>query len=249
MLTTFDSNDGKVRSNLINVKILIYAKIAAFLFEHLQRNRLMAKSAKRARDTYHVGNLAPQLLTAARTLLEEVGPTKLSLRAASERVGVSATAAYHHFQNRNELISQLAAQGFAELAKVLKRASNTGSGLDKIRAASLAYLHFARSNPALYQLMFGPEFTDESMIPALQRERLTAFGELKHVVADTLGQDPDSADVRKASVAAWSYTHGLTSLVIHGLLPGAAENSDERFVDRTLEGFAALAASCSPPLE
>ncbi|WVM90740.1 helix-turn-helix domain-containing protein [Halopseudomonas pachastrellae] len=67
----------------------------------------MAKPAKRARDTYHVGNLAPQLLAAARALLEEVGPTKLSLRAVSERVGVSATAAYHHFQNRNELIVSL----------------------------------------------------------------------------------------------------------------------------------------------
>ena len=97
--------------------------------------------------------------------------------------------------------------------------------------------------------MFGPEFTEQTMIPALQRERLAAFGELKRMVADTLGQDLDSAEVRKASVAAWSYTHGLTSLVIHGLLPGAAEYSDERFVDRTLQGFAALAASCSPPAQ
>ena len=131
----------------------------------------MAKPAKRARDTYHVGNLAPQLLAAARALLEEVGPTKLSLRAVSERVGVSATAAYHHFQNRNELIGQLAAQGFAELARALQRAYSNGSGLNKLRAGSLAYLHFARSNPALYQLMFGPEFTEQTMIPALQRER------------------------------------------------------------------------------
>ncbi|GGE54946.1 TetR family transcriptional regulator [Halopseudomonas oceani] len=209
----------------------------------------MAKPAKRSRDAYHVGNLAPQLLAAARTLLEEVGPTKLSLRAVSERVGVSATAAYHHFQNRNELISHLAAQGFAELAAALQRAYSSGSGLDKVRGGSLAYLHFARSNPALYQLMFGPEFTDETLIPALQRERLAAFGELKRMVAETLGQALDSSDVRKASVAAWSYIHGLTSLVIHGLLPGAAGNSDEHFVDRTLEGFAALAISCSPPIK
>ena len=209
----------------------------------------MAKPAKRARDTYHVGNLAPQLLAAARALLEEVGPTKLSLRAVSERVGVSATAAYHHFQNRNELVGQLAAQGFSELAGALQRAYSNGSGLDKLRAGSLAYLHFARSNPALYQLMFGPEFTEQTVIPALQRERLAAFGELKRMVADTLGQELDSSEVRKASVAAWSYTHGLTSLVIHGLLPGAAEYSDERFVDRTLQGFAALAASCSQPAQ
>ena len=209
----------------------------------------MAKPAKRARDAYHVGNLAPQLLAAARTLLEEVGPTKLSLRAVSERVGVSATAAYHHFQNRNELISHLAAQGFAELAAALQRAYSSGSGLDKVRGGSLAYLHFARSNPALYQLMFGPEFTDDPLIPALQRERLAAFGELKRMVAEPLGQALDSSDVRKASVAAWSYIHGLTSLVIHGLLPGAAGNSDEHFVDRTLEGFTALAISCSPPIK
>ncbi|MDL2199332.1 TetR/AcrR family transcriptional regulator [Halopseudomonas aestusnigri] len=209
----------------------------------------MAKPANRSRDAYHVGNLAPQLLAAARTLLEEVGPTKLSLRAVSERVGVSATAAYHHFQNRNELISHLAAQGFAELAAALQRACSNGSGLDRVRAGSLAYLHFARSNPALYQLMFGPEFTDEALIPALQRERLAAFGELKRMVAETLGQALDSSDVRKASVAAWSYIHGLTSLVIHGLLPGAADNSDEHFVDRTLEGFTALAISCTTPIK
>ena len=66
----------------------------------------MSKTPQRARDTYHVGNLAPQLLQAAREMLEEVGPTKLSLRAVSERVGVSSTAAYHHYANRAELVGQ-----------------------------------------------------------------------------------------------------------------------------------------------
>ncbi|WVM90739.1 hypothetical protein UMZ34_12545 [Halopseudomonas pachastrellae] len=47
-------------------------------------------------------------------------------------------------------------------------------------------------------------YTEQTVIPALQRERLAAFGELKRMVADTLGQELDSSEVRKASVAAWS---------------------------------------------
>ncbi|MEN0106875.1 MAG: helix-turn-helix domain-containing protein, partial [Pseudomonas sp.] len=111
----------------------------------------MSKTPQRARDSYHVGNLAPQLLDAAREMLEEVGPTKLSLRAVSERVGVSSTAAYHHYANRAELIGQLAAQGFRELGIALRATDTDNSGLDKLRDASLAYFSFARANPALYQ--------------------------------------------------------------------------------------------------
>ncbi|MCP5581280.1 TetR/AcrR family transcriptional regulator, partial [Klebsiella pneumoniae] len=72
----------------------------------------MSKTTERSRNTYHVGNLAPQLMLVAREMLEQVGPAKLSIRAISEKVGVSATATYHHYTNRIDLLSHLAAQGF-----------------------------------------------------------------------------------------------------------------------------------------
>ncbi|WP_273820984.1 MULTISPECIES: TetR/AcrR family transcriptional regulator [Pseudomonas] len=200
----------------------------------------MTKTSARSRDTYHVGNLAPQLLDAARQMLEQVGPTKLSLRAVSERVGVSSTAAYHHYANRAELIGHLAAQGFRELGKVLVIRDAHSDGVRKLRNASLAYFSFARGNPALYQLMFGPEFANGEMIPELKIAREEAFGELKRIIAEILGLDVQHAEVRRAALAGWSYTHGLASLVIHNVLHFPAGTTDERFVDSTLQGFAQL---------
>ncbi|MGH8351967.1 MAG: TetR/AcrR family transcriptional regulator [Pseudomonas sp.] len=200
----------------------------------------MTKTKVRARDTYHVGNLAPQLLSAAREMLEEVGPTKLSLRAVSERVGVSATAAYHHYSNRAELIGQLAAQGFRELAKVIATRDSAATEEQKLREASLAYFSFARSNPGLYQLMFGPEFASGEMIPEHRVAREEAFGEFKRIIAEILALEVEAAEVRAAALAGWSYTHGLASLVIQGVLQFPANTSDERFVERTLQGFEQL---------
>lgn len=200
----------------------------------------MTKTNLRTRDTYHVGNLAPLLLSAAREMLGEVGPNKLSLRAVSERVGVSSTAAYHHYANRAELLGHLAAQGFRELAKVLAARDCAAMGEQKLREACLAYFSFARSNPALYQLMFGPEFVSGEMIPELRVARDDAFGENKRIIAEILRLDVESREVRGAALAGWSHMHGLASLVIHGVMQFPAGTSDERFVDTALQGFAHL---------
>lgn len=185
------------------------------------------------RGTYHVGNLAPQLLSAARDMLTEVGLAKLSLRAVTERVGVSSTAAYHHYANRAELVAHLAIQGFNELAQAMAERDPQAPDEEKLRQATLAYVRFARNNPAMYQLMFGAELSGSAEIPELRQAREASFGELKKIIAELLGKDVQSAEVRAAALAGWSYTHGLASLVIHNVLPAG----EERYVDRTLQGF------------
>lgn len=64
-----------------------------------------------------------------------------------------------------------------------------------------------------------------------------AFGELKRIVSEILKQDIETTAVRRAALAGWSYTHGLASLIIHGVLQFPATTTDERFVDNTLQGF------------
>jgi AcrR family transcriptional regulator len=189
--------------------------------------------APRTRGTYHVGNLAPLLLSAAREMLGEVGLAKLSLRAVTERIGVSATAAYHHYANRAELVAHLAVQGFNELAQAMAERDPQAPDNEKLRQATLAYVRFARANPALYQLMFGAELATADAIPELKQARDASFGELKKIIGELLGKSVQSAEVRSAALAGWSYTHGLASLVIHGALPAG----DERYVERTLQGL------------
>lgn len=204
----------------------------------------MAKASSRTRDSYHVGNLAEQLIDAARVMLEEVGPHKLSIRAVSDRVGVSCTAAYHHFANRSDLVSHLATQGFKELAVALRhREGGKHDAKQLLRVGVLAYFGFARRHPALYQLMFGPECSEADMSESLRSARDEAFHELKVILAETLGKPIDSYEVHSAALASWSYTHGLSALVIHGVMQMPAGKHDTRFVDRSLQGFELLFSS------
>ena len=71
------------------------------------------------RSTYHHGNLGPALIAAARELLDADGPGAVSLREAARRVGVSATATYRHFQDKDHLLAAVAAEGYWEFAERL----------------------------------------------------------------------------------------------------------------------------------
>ncbi|MBR7837056.1 helix-turn-helix transcriptional regulator, partial [Actinospica durhamensis] len=76
-----------------------------------------------ANGPYHHGDLRAACLQAARDLLEEEdGSAGLSLRAVARRAGVSATAPYRHFADREALVSAVAAQGYRELAGFLAAA-------------------------------------------------------------------------------------------------------------------------------
>lgn len=200
----------------------------------------MSAQQPNSRQHYHVGNLAEQLLSSARSMLEEVGVAKLSMRALCSVLGVTATAAYHHFTNRAELLAQLATQGYLELAEELNEKAVALPVEEKIRGFCLIYLNFGRRNPALYQLMFGPELEFEQMPEHLLNARQQAFSRLELMVADLLKQTPDSPDVRSAALASWSYIHGLTSLLLHEVLQRPNDISDQRIIERTLTGFELL---------
>lgn len=196
----------------------------------------MSENVTRKRSTYHVGNLGPQLLEEARRMLAEVGPSKLSIRAVSDRIGVSATATYHHFSSKNTLLCHLAEQGFRELHHSLRQRPATAESQDLLRIGCLAYFTFAINNPQLYQLMFGPNINDSDMPPECQEAREGAFCELKQIISEVLKQPIDSKEVFSSALASWSFTHGLASLVIHKVLHFTPENP-EVLVTRAMRGL------------
>ncbi len=68
--------------------------------------------------TYHHGDLRAACIRAARELLEEDGSAGLSLRAVARRAGVSATAPYRHFADREALVSAVAAEGVQRAGRI-----------------------------------------------------------------------------------------------------------------------------------
>ncbi len=195
----------------------------------------MTASAKR--KNYHVGNLEPQLIEQAKKMLEEVGPDKLSIRAVAERVGVSATAVYHHFANKDELMSQVAADGFNALEQTLLACHQHVERQNKMRVISRQYMLFAFEHPAMYQLMFGSQLAHSEMNPALSTARKNAYAVVEQCVAEVLDKDAGSKEVRSASLAAWSFAHGLASLMIHNVFELPEHISKDAVIEKALLGF------------
>jgi AcrR family transcriptional regulator len=158
-------------------------------------------------------NLPHALRAAARAILEEAGPDIVGLRETARRVGVSATAAYRHFTNKEDLLASVAAEGFRELAAAME----TGvAESDPLRAVGLAYVEFALQKRGLFRLMFGPVLVQRAKYPELDEAARAVFGVLQRVAVTP---DDQLREDNSEGMAAWGLVHGLSSLFIDGLLP------------------------------
>jgi AcrR family transcriptional regulator len=162
---------------------------------------------------FHHGNLPNALRAAARAILDEAGQDAVGLREAARRIGVSATAVYRHFSNKEELLASVAAEGFRELAAAME-AVETGS--DRLRGVSLAYVEFALQKRGLFRLMFGPILVERAKYPELNAAAGAVFDVLQRIAVSAEEQPRED---NSAGMAAWGLVHGLSSLLIDGLVP------------------------------
>ncbi|NWG45710.1 MAG: TetR/AcrR family transcriptional regulator [Alphaproteobacteria bacterium] len=118
---------------------------------------------------YHHGNLRAALIEAAAIILETEGLSALSLRAAARRAGVSQTAPYRHFADREALLVAVAMEGFHMLAEDLDTASLPIAGSDRETVVQIgaAYARFATAHPGRFQLMFGRDIANRRAYPDL----------------------------------------------------------------------------------
>ena len=107
--------------------------------------------------SYHHGDLRTSLLVAATAMLKEDGIEGLSLRKLADKVGVSRTAPYHHFKDKNELLCAIAEVGFSRWQADAREifAQENISTREKYRQFFQGYIGYAADNPEMYDLMFG----------------------------------------------------------------------------------------------
>lgn len=194
----------------------------------------MDETGQPPRKSYHHGNLREALIEAALRLIEEKGPLGFTMAEAARLAGVSPAAPYRHFRGREDLIEEVARQGFEIFADRLERAFNDGkpSALSAFAAAGGAYLDFARAHPGHYIAMFesgvavagNPELAhaSERAMSVLVRasERLTA-----HLPA---GRRPPATMVANHI---WALSHGVVELFARGAPGGRAPYSAEEMLE------------------
>jgi AcrR family transcriptional regulator len=81
-----------------------------------------------------------------------------SLRAVARAAGVSAMAPYRHFPDKAGLLAAVADHGFESLRRALSAADEHADAREALFAQGMAFIYFARKNPALFRLMYSHEY-------------------------------------------------------------------------------------------
>ena len=191
--------------------------------------------AEARRTTYHHGDLANALLEAGVTLAREGGPPAIVLREAARRVGVSATSAYRHFADYEELIAAVKARAQRALTDAMTAEpvpvhnDAKKQALARLHALGRGYLRFAQAEPGLYRAAFNTD------APAAgTSESFTLLDDALDELAAS-GAIPAARRVG-AETSVWATVHGLAELLIEGgPLSRMSKAKRAAEIDRTLD--------------
>ena len=172
-------------------------------------------------------DLRSELLRTSRELLDEAGPSALSMREVARRAGCTHQAPYHYFANREAILAALVREGFDELADRLAVAHDGLGSADLhavLVASGNAYVEFALRRPGVFRVMFRPDVCDPERFPEVVQAGQRARRELARLAKAVMG---DGAQV-EAEVLIWSGVHGLASLLLDGPLAGEFSSTEDR---------------------
>lgn len=172
-------------------------------------------------------DLRAELLRTSRKLLDESGPSALSMREVARRAGCTHQAPYHYFANREAILAALVREGFDELADRLASAREGLEGTDRravLTASGNAYVEFALRHPGVFRVMFRPDVCDPERFPEVVQASERARDELARLARRVVGEETSL----EIEVLFWSGVHGLASLLLDGPLVGAFGSVQER---------------------
>ena len=180
-----------------------------------------------ARPSYHHGDLRQTLLAAAKSLIAEAGIESLSLRKLAERAGVSRTAPYHHFSDKNDLLCAIAAEGFCRRHRTAAQAFDNPnlSPRQKFEEFICGYIRFAAQNPEEYELMFGRNIWKQKN--STQELRDVAYPCFQHQLEMIRSWQQcgliSGTNALRTSQVIWGTVHGIAKLWIDGIYTDSAQ--------------------------
>lgn len=168
---------------------------------------------------YHHGDLKNALIKAGVEILSKEGIEGLSLRKVAQRAGVSHSAPYSHFPDKQSLIAAISTEGFSQLYAELDAAVSPHADDPKrqLMEGTQAYARFAMEHTDIFRIMFSGALEKEKDYPAFVEIAQKTFERVVDIVlacqtAKILGAG--SPEVLAVSV--WGQVHGIVSLALEG---------------------------------
>jgi len=156
-----------------------------------------------------------KILEAAREMFATQGIEATTMRAIAQRIEYTPTAIYHHFKDKDALITELCHSDFAALGRQFTQMERIDDPVERLRRIGMAYVEFAIAKPHHYQIMFMTR-TPAHEHPEKNPEE-DAYGFLLATVEEGIAAGrfrPELTDPHELAQMTWSSVHGIISLQI-----------------------------------
>jgi AcrR family transcriptional regulator len=147
-----------------------------------------------------------QIILAARRIAELEGWSNVTVRRLSDEISYSQPVLYAHFGSREGILAAVAIEGFQEIGLALQKARQQAKSGNAVESVAAAYLKFAATSPALYEVMFSLSLSLPFDDPATPPELRFAFSQLLELFQ---GQGSKSEVLAELF---WASLHGIAEL-------------------------------------
>ncbi len=180
-------------------------------------------------ETYHHGNLRKELINSGLKMLNRSGIASFSLRKLSTELGVSHTAAYRHFKDREELLKAILIESSLMFQKALESSVKPGTeGEEALMQLGSGYIHFFLDNPEILHL-FAMMPSEQNLLISILKDtdrshlnsdletlsRHRSFGIFRETVsAAKKNKLYTGLSEQEILLGFWSKVHGITTILI-----------------------------------
>jgi AcrR family transcriptional regulator len=194
---------------------------------------------------YHHGDLRRVLIDAALKLAEEGGPEAVSVREAARRAGVSPGAPFRHFASREALMTAVAEEAQRRFRAEIEAALAEAPGDDPLkcfRSFGLAYLRWAMTNPAHFEIISSGRHFDHDGAAALSRDNAELIALTERMLTEAFKKGQlKRVDLKQVQIAGRALVYGFARMNVDGHFPrwGVAKGEVGRMAEAVIDIFIA----------
>jgi|HigsolmetaAR201D_1030396.scaffolds.fasta_scaffold14961_2 AcrR family transcriptional regulator len=173
------------------------------------------------KSSYHHGNLKVALIDAGIAILNEQGLPALSLRNVAQRIGVSHTAPYAHYNDKHALIAAIAAAGYQEFTQTLQaiELQHADKPLAQLCSSAWAYYQFSQRSPAHFRLTFSGTVEQQHDYPDFIAAAHECFNQVLSIVGNAQrAQLLKPGPIELLTISVWGMVHGVVLLLLENLI-------------------------------
>ena len=175
------------------------------------------------KEKYHHGFLEKDLIEKGLQLLNSVGLEAFSLRKVAEMCGVSHTAPYRHFKNKEELIQAISTSVSDEFTSLINEAiaENEGAYRKQIMAVSKLYVKFMVENPEHFKFIFMTDHHNPIIMKDGKFNRTDRWivSVLENLFTGLRGNDgTGESSWPLDALTVWSLIHGFTTMLVNNTI-------------------------------